>query len=52
MFGNLAYGIFVEYDRNIIWMFTNHGFYALSSPLLGPPRLGPPAKAWPRRDEP
>ena len=28
--GNLAHGIYVEYDRNIIWLFTNHGFYALS----------------------
>lgn len=50
VFGNLTYGIFVEYDRNIIWMFTNHGFYALSSPLLGAPRLGPPTQAWPPRD--
>ncbi len=25
-----ARGIYVEYDRNIIWLFTNHGFYALS----------------------
>jgi len=35
--GNLAHGIYVEYDRNIIWLFTNHGFYALSTPVLGEP---------------
>jgi hypothetical protein len=35
--GNLAHGIYVEYDRNIIWLFTNHGFYALSSPAIGAP---------------
>jgi len=40
-------GIFVEYDRNIIWAFGEDGAYALSSPLLGPPVLGPPAKPWP-----
>jgi hypothetical protein len=35
--GNLAHGIYVEYDRNIVWLFTNHGFYALSSPIFGEP---------------
>lgn len=49
MLGNLAYGIFVEYDRNIIWVFTNHGFYALTSPLLGEPLYKAPAKSWPPR---
>ena len=35
--GNLAHGIYVEYDRNILWLFTNHGMYALTSPVLGAP---------------
>ena len=35
VFGNLTFGIYVEYDRNILWAFTNHGIYALTSPLLG-----------------
>lgn len=47
--GNLTYGIYVEYDRNVIWAFTNHGFYALSTPLLGKPVLGKPARPWPLR---
>lgn len=50
VWGNLTYGIYVEYDRNILWMFTNHGIYALSSPLLGEPRFGMPDKPWPSRD--
>lgn len=48
--GNLTYGIFAEYDRNILWAFTNHGFYALSSPLIGTPSFKAPAKPWPPRD--
>ncbi len=48
--GNLVYGIFAEYDRNILWAFTNHGFYALSSPLVGTPLFKAPAKPWPPRD--
>lgn len=48
--GNLAYGVFAEYDRNILWVFTNHGFYALSSPLIGKPSFKAPAKPWPPRD--
>ena len=48
--GNLTYGIYVEYDRNIIWMFTNYAIYALSSPLLGEPLFGMPEKPWPSRD--
>ena len=47
--GNATYGIFVEYDRNIIWAFTSHGIYALSSPVLGVPVLGVPDKPWPKR---
>lgn len=30
-----VHGIFVEWDRNIIWLFANHGIYAVSTPLLG-----------------
>lgn len=37
--GNLAHAIYVEYDRNILWLFTNHGFYALSTPVIGEPRF-------------
>lgn len=48
--GNLTYGIFAEYDRNILWAFTNHGFYALSSPLIGKPSFKAPTKPWPPRD--
>ena len=48
--GNLTYGIYVEYDRNIIWMFTNDAIYALSSPLLGEPLFSMPEKPWPPRD--
>lgn len=50
MYGNLVYGIYVEYDRNILWMISNHGIYALSSPALGEPLFGMPLKAWPPRD--
>ena len=48
--GNLAHGIYVEYDRNLIWLFTNHGFYALSTPLLGEPSFDPPKTPWPARN--
>lgn len=47
--GNLAHGIYVEYDRNLFWLFTNHGIYALSSPVLGKPSFSAPKTAWPRR---
>ncbi|WP_308910445.1 hypothetical protein [Pseudokordiimonas caeni] len=46
-FGNLTYGIYAEYDRNIVWVFTNNGFYAVSSPLLGEPLFEAPKKPWP-----
>ena len=36
-FGNPTNAVFVEWDRNLIYLFTNHGFYILSSPLLGEP---------------
>jgi hypothetical protein len=48
--GNLAHGIYVEYDRNLVWLFTNHGFYCLSTPVLGEPKLGPSDRPWPPRD--
>lgn len=35
-FGDPVHGIFVEWDRRLIWVFSNHGIYAVSSPLLGP----------------
>jgi hypothetical protein len=42
-YGNQTHGVYVEWDRNLIWVFTNHGIYALSSEaLLGEPRLGAP----------
>ena len=47
--GNLAHGVYVEYDRNLVWLFTNHGMYALSTPVLGEPVLGPPSEPWPQR---
>ena len=45
--GNLSHSVYVEYDRNLFWLFTNHGFYVLSSPILGKPNLNAPVKAWP-----
>jgi hypothetical protein len=47
--GNLSHSVYVEYDRNLFWLFTNHGMYALSSPVLGVPNLGPPETPWPPR---
>ena len=31
---NPVHSIFVEWDRKLIWAFTNHGIYVLSSLLL------------------
>ena len=45
--GNLSHAVYVEYDRNLFWLFTNHGIYCLSSPVLGEPVLGPPRDPWP-----
>ncbi|GAA3130438.1 hypothetical protein [Streptosporangium carneum] len=43
--GNQTHGTYVEWDRKIVWVFTNDGVYALSSKkLLGAPNLGKPAK--------
>ncbi len=47
--GNLSHGVYVEYDRNLFWLFTNHGMYVLSSPLLGEPRFDMPENPWPPR---
>ncbi|WP_186646419.1 LVIVD repeat-containing protein [Fluviispira vulneris] len=34
---NPVHSIFVEWDRNLIWAFSNHGIYVLSTSLLGDP---------------
>jgi hypothetical protein len=47
--GNIGYGIYVEYDRNIVWLFSNNAMYALSSPALGEPIFGMPDEPWPPR---
>lgn len=43
-FGDQTHGVFIEWDRKLIWVFTNHGGYAISSPLLGAPVFDLPAK--------
>ncbi|MFE6787145.1 hypothetical protein ACFVFF_33280 [Streptomyces sp. NPDC057680] len=44
-YGNQTHGVYVEWDRNIAWVLTNHGIYALSSPkVLGRPDLNRPEK--------
>jgi hypothetical protein len=41
--GNVTHGVYVEWDRRIVWLFTNDGMYALTSrKLLGRPELGRP----------
>jgi len=47
--GNLSHAVYVEYDRNLFWLFTNHGFYALSSAVLGEPSFSAPETPWPPR---
>ncbi|WTW93579.1 hypothetical protein OG216_09425 [Streptomycetaceae bacterium NBC_01309] len=43
--GNQTHGVYVEWDRNIVWVLTNHGIYAVSSrDTLGRPNLGRPDK--------
>lgn len=49
--GNLSHSVYVEYDRNLFWLFTNHGFYVLSSPVLGEPSFQAPKKSWPIKGE-
>ncbi|MGN7399581.1 LVIVD repeat-containing protein [Cytobacillus praedii] len=39
---NPVQSIYVEWDRNLIWAFSNHGMYLLSTPLLGKPLKGVP----------
>lgn len=46
----LNFAIFTEYDRNIIWLFSANGVYALSTPMLGEPVMGPSPLIWPPRD--
>jgi len=42
-YGNQTHGVYIEWDRKIIWTFTNHGIYALSAEkLIGAPNLGAP----------
>jgi len=38
-FGDQTHGVFIEWDRKLIWVFTNHGAYAVSTPLLGTPKF-------------
>ena len=38
-FGDQTHGVFIEWDRKLIWVFTNHGAYAVSTPLLGAPKF-------------
>ncbi|WNC69505.1 hypothetical protein RI845_04995 [Thalassotalea nanhaiensis] len=47
--GNLSHSVYVEYDRNLFWLFTNHGIYVLSSPVLGEPSFEAPTTPWPAR---
>ncbi|NRQ37919.1 hypothetical protein HII36_39735 [Nonomuraea sp. NN258] len=45
--GNQTHAIYVEWDRKIVWVFTNDGMYALSSrQLLGAPTLGKPDRPY------
>lgn len=46
-----VHGTFVEWDRNLIWVFTGHGMYVVSSPLLGAPIAGLPQAALQHNDE-
>ena len=35
--------VFIEWDRNLIWLSTHAGVYCLSAPFLGTPVLEPMA---------
>ena len=50
MNSNLVYRIYVEYARDILWMISNHGIDAQSSPAFGKTLFGMPGEAWPPRD--
>lgn len=39
---NPVHSIFVEWDRKLVWVFSNHGIYVTSSELLGKPVFGMP----------
>ena len=44
-FEDPVHGVYIEWDRNLIWIMSNHGIYVVSSPLLGKPVLTmPPAQ--------
>ncbi|MFE3452663.1 hypothetical protein ACFXJ8_27435 [Nonomuraea sp. NPDC059194] len=50
--GNQTHAIYVEWDRKIVWVFTNDGIYAVSSAkLLGAPTLGKPAAPYRNSDK-
>jgi hypothetical protein len=39
--------VFIEWDRNLIWVATDTGLYLVTSPLLGDPVLEPkPVSSW------
>ncbi len=38
----LVRAVLMEWDRNLVWVFSNHGIYGVSSPLLGEPLVGVP----------
>lgn len=40
-FRGTAETVFIEWDRNLIWMSTHEGTYCLSSPALGKPAFEP-----------
>ena len=44
-YGDPVHGVYIEWDRKLVWVMSNHGNYAVSSPLLGKPTLGAPAIA-------
>lgn len=44
-YGDPVHGVFIEWDRNLIWVMANHGIYAVSSPLLGQPIFDMPPKS-------
>lgn len=47
--GKGVLAMYTEYDRNIMWAFTENGVYALSSTLLGAPVTGMAKQPWPAR---
>jgi hypothetical protein len=46
-FRGTAETVYIEWDRNLIWLGTHEGTYCLSSPALGKPILEPrPVERW------